>query len=207
MSCMQSLSLHISRTKTGRGGKDIDKLNLIIFRFLTVSPTTMNSFICMSFFSKITGVAGYDDIIKTVNGVVHNTFKKASRLIVDNYLWIDLIRRLDLHTCFCSATSMICCIFGRSSVKISVKTLLIMAKMLFNILLQETIDIAINLIFNPNPNLHVTKPELEKLFCFATSQTHFRFINKFNNKIDVSISGINNQNLTLQTYHKLQDFS
>ena len=39
-----------------------------------------------------------------------------------------------------------------------------------NILLQETIDIAINLIFNHNPNLNITRKEL---FFFATSQTHF----------------------------------
>ena len=41
-----------------------------------------------------------------------------------------------------------------------------------NIPLQETIDIAINLIFNHN------------LFPFATSQTHFSFNSKFYNQID-----------------------
>ena len=41
-----------------------------------------------------------------------------------------------------------------------------------NIPLQETIDIAINLIFNYNPNLNTTR-KLKKLFLFATSQTHF----------------------------------
>ena len=40
---------------------------------------------------------------------------------------------------------------------------------------QETIDTAINLIFNHNPNLNITKKELKKLFLFATSQTHFIF--------------------------------
>ena len=39
-----------------------------------------------------------------------------------------------------------------------------------NIPLQETIDIAINLIFNHNPNLNITKKKLKKLFLFATSQ-------------------------------------
>ena len=48
-----------------------------------------------------------------------------------------------------------------------------------NILLQETIDKAINLIFNHNPNLSITKKELKKLFLFATSQTHFIFYSKF----------------------------
>ena len=50
--------------------------------------------------------------------------------------------------------------------------------------LQETIDIAINLTFNPNPNLNITKKELKKLFLFATSQTHFIFNSKFYNQID-----------------------
>ena len=53
-----------------------------------------------------------------------------------------------------------------------------------NIPLQETIDIAINLIFNRNPNLSITKKELKKLFLFATSQTHFVFNSKFYNQID-----------------------
>ena len=53
-----------------------------------------------------------------------------------------------------------------------------------NIPLQETIDIAINLIFNHNPNLNITKKELKKLFLFATSQIHFIFNSKFYNQID-----------------------
>ena len=58
-----------------------------------------------------------------------------------------------------------------------------------NISLQETIDIAINLIFNHNPNLKITKKELEKLFLFATSQTHFIFNSKFYNQIDTVAIG------------------
>ena len=53
-----------------------------------------------------------------------------------------------------------------------------------NILLQETIDIAINLIFNRNLNLNITKKELKKRFLFATSPTHFIFNSKFYNQID-----------------------
>ena len=53
-----------------------------------------------------------------------------------------------------------------------------------NIPLQKTIDIAINLIFNHNPNLNITKKDLKKLFLFATSQTHFIFNSKFYNQID-----------------------
>ena len=50
-----------------------------------------------------------------------------------------------------------------------------------NIPLQETIDIAINLISNHNPNLSITRTEL---FLFATSKTHFIFNSKFYNQID-----------------------
>ena len=38
-----------------------------------------------------------------------------------------------------------------------------------NISLQETTDIAKNLIFNRNPNLNITRKELKKFFIFATS--------------------------------------
>ena len=37
-----------------------------------------------------------------------------------------------------------------------------------NIPLQKTIDIAINLIFNHNPNLSITRKKLQKLFLSAT---------------------------------------
>ena len=50
--------------------------------------------------------------------------------------------------------------------------------------LQETIDVAINLIFNHNPNLNITKNERKILFLFATSQTHLIFNGKFYNQID-----------------------
>ena len=53
-----------------------------------------------------------------------------------------------------------------------------------NIPLQETIDIAINLIFNHNPNLNIIKKELQKIFLFPTSQTHYIFYCKFYNEID-----------------------
>ena len=53
-----------------------------------------------------------------------------------------------------------------------------------NILLHETVYIAINLIFNHNLNLNITRKELKKLFLFATSQTHFIFNSKFYNQID-----------------------
>ena len=42
-----------------------------------------------------------------------------------------------------------------------------------NIPLQETTDIAINLIFNPNPNLNITKERLKKLFLFAASDSFY----------------------------------
>ena len=53
-----------------------------------------------------------------------------------------------------------------------------------NIPLQETIDIAINLIFNHNPNLNITRKKVKKPFLFAASQTHFILNSKFYNQID-----------------------
>ena len=53
-----------------------------------------------------------------------------------------------------------------------------------NIPLQETIYTAINLIFNHNSNLNITKKELKKIFLFPVSQSHFLFNSKFYNQID-----------------------
>ena len=52
-----------------------------------------------------------------------------------------------------------------------------------NIPLRETTDIAINLIFNCNLNLKITKKELKNLFLVATSETPFIFSSKFYNQI------------------------
>ena len=51
-------------------------------------------------------------------------------------------------------------------------------------LFKKILDIAINFIFNRNPNLSITRRELKKLFSFATSQTRFIFNSKFCNQID-----------------------
>ena len=53
-----------------------------------------------------------------------------------------------------------------------------------NIPLQETIDIAINLIFNQNLNLNITKKELKKLSFCTRLRTHFIFNSKFYNQVD-----------------------
>ena len=49
------------------------------------------------------------------------------------------------------------------------------ASLLTNIPLQETTDIAINLIFNRNLNLNIAKTELKKLypFCYITDSFYF----------------------------------
>ena len=59
-----------------------------------------------------------------------------------------------------------------------------MTSLFTNVPLQGTIDIAINFIFNHNPNLNLTKKELKKLFLFAASQSCFIFNSKFYNRID-----------------------
>ena len=49
---------------------------------------------------------------------------------------------------------------------------------------QETIEIAVELIFENNPQLKVRKRELKQLFNFATSGTHFIFNGSFYGQID-----------------------
>ena len=58
-----------------------------------------------------------------------------------------------------------------------------------NIPLQETIDIAINVIFNHNLNPNITKIELKKLFLFPISQTRFVFNSNFYNQINIVAIG------------------
>ena len=50
--------------------------------------------------------------------------------------------------------------------------------------LSETIDIAVNLIFERQPGLKMTKTELKTLFQFATSGTHFLFNSEYFDQID-----------------------
>ena len=53
-----------------------------------------------------------------------------------------------------------------------------------NIPLKETIDLAVDIIFDNNQSMNITKPQLRKLFVFATSQTHFLFINEVYDQTD-----------------------
>ena len=55
--------------------------------------------------------------------------------------------------------------------------------------LKETIDIAVNLLFEHNPGLNITKAELKKLFEFATSGTYFLFQGTFYDQKDGAAMG------------------
>ena len=50
--------------------------------------------------------------------------------------------------------------------------------------LAETIDIAVDLLFEKNPGFKISKADLRKLFQFAASGTHFMFEGKFYDQID-----------------------
>ena len=50
--------------------------------------------------------------------------------------------------------------------------------------LNETIDLAVDIIFDNNQGMNITKPQLKKLFVFATSQTHFLFSNEVYDQAD-----------------------
>ena len=53
-----------------------------------------------------------------------------------------------------------------------------------NIAFSESIDIAVNLIFENSPDIKFTKRELQKLFRIATSETHFSFNGSIYDQID-----------------------
>ena len=53
-----------------------------------------------------------------------------------------------------------------------------------SILLKETIDIAVNLIFDQCPDLKIARQELKKLFKFATSRMHFLFDGNYYDQTD-----------------------
>ena len=53
-----------------------------------------------------------------------------------------------------------------------------------NIPLEETIKLAVNLLFEANPNIKISKTEMTELFRFATSQSHFLFDGNFYDQID-----------------------
>ena len=48
-----------------------------------------------------------------------------------------------------------------------------------SLLLTETIDIVVDLLFEKNTGFKISKAYLKKLFQFATSGTHFMFEGKF----------------------------
>ena len=52
-----------------------------------------------------------------------------------------------------------------------------------NISLHETIDLAVDLLFDNN-NIKMTKVQMKKLFMFATAQTHFLYNGEYYDQID-----------------------
>ena len=51
-------------------------------------------------------------------------------------------------------------------------------------MMQEIIQIALELIFQNNPQLRVTKRELKQLFNFSESGTHYIFNGRFYDQVD-----------------------
>ena len=53
-----------------------------------------------------------------------------------------------------------------------------------NIPLDETIDMAVDLVFGNHPQIKISKSDLRTLFLFATSQSHFLVDDNFYDQID-----------------------
>ena len=58
-----------------------------------------------------------------------------------------------------------------------------------NIPLNETIDLAVDVIIKNEPNLNISRKELSQLFRFATAETHFLFEGKIYDQIDGVVMG------------------
>ena len=58
-----------------------------------------------------------------------------------------------------------------------------------SILLNETIDLAVQLIFNNNPNIKIIKNDLKKLFEFATSGTRILVDGNYYDQVDGVVMG------------------
>ena len=133
----------------------------------------MHKFSSRDWFSKLCQIAS---LIGTFNyNLTHFLCDVHSPLVPNNYLCKDAF----------SFASQIknANISGKFPVSYDVNNLFTI------ILLQETIDLAINLISNHDPKLSITEEAFsffyfKNLFLFATSQTHFMFYKKFYNQID-----------------------
>ena len=53
-----------------------------------------------------------------------------------------------------------------------------------NILLNETIELALDYILSNNPDVNISRKDLKKLFQFATSETHFYFNGENGEQVD-----------------------
>ena len=96
----------------------------------------------------------------------------------------DLLSPLVLNDYSCKDTFSFVCQIKNATLSKKFLVSYDVTSLFTNTPLQETTDIALNLIFNHNLNLNITRKELKKHFLFATSQTHFIFNSKFYNQID-----------------------
>ena len=94
----------------------------------------------------------------------------------------DLLSPLVLNDCSCKYTFSFVSQIKNANLSKKLLVSYDVTSLFTNIPLQGAIDIAINLIFNHNLNLNITKKELEKLLLFATSQTLFIFNSNFYNQ-------------------------
>ena len=90
-----------------------------------------------------------------------------------------------IHTSHCTKNSFTFCeeikkVSGTNRFLISYDV----CSLFTSIPLKEAIDITVNLLFEHNPGLNITKAELKKLFEFATSGTYFLFQGTFYDQID-----------------------
>ena len=82
----------------------------------------------------------------------------------DTFSFVQDVRNIDTHGCFMVSYDV--------------------TSLFTNIPLEETIELAVNLVFEKNPNIKISKAELKELFQVATSQSHFLFDGNFYDQVD-----------------------
>ena len=103
------------------------------------------------------GLSSY--LAKMVNPLIPKDF-----CADDTFSFIQDVRNIDTHDCFMVSYDV--------------------TSLFTNIPLDETIQLAVDLVFESQPNIKISKSELKDLFEFATRESHFLFDGNFYDQID-----------------------
>ena len=150
----------------------MNMINCVILILLLLVSMAMYKFSSRDWFSKlhqiVSCIGTFNDNLAHFLCDVHSPLVPNNYLCKDTFSFVSQIKNANIS--------------GKFPVSYDVNSLFTI------ILLQETIDLAINLIFNHDPKLNITEKAFslfyfKNLFLFATWRTHFMFYKKFYNQL------------------------